>query len=237
MTMPTERGSRPNVPIRSPEQGFIGESERYLAKLKQASVPGRLRRRRHSIPWPVDMTNVDAHITAYFGDHNYSVPTHNGQHEGIDIQAPIGTPILAPEDAAVVIVPNGQHNINRVRGMEDIILYSKQSGLMYVLAHVDSNSIPERIRERRWFDRDSKVRVMVGEHIGTVGIFFNDYMIDQGKPGLDGQIDIPSDVEAVYGRSYNHLHFEVHNIPLSYMLSSIWTRMPINPLGLLKQLY
>jgi hypothetical protein len=236
MSQPSERGITPDLPIRKSGEGFQLEKTIYKAKLlAAASLPSDTEPLAHRIPWPVDMTNPLAHLTAYPDDPNYAQPSPNELHGGLDIQLPIGTPILAPEDATVVFVPEQNFN-NKAHGMRDVLLYSENSGFAYWLVHLDASSLPERIAERRWFDRYSDVKVRAGEQIGTVGIFFNEYMRDHGHPELPSMVQVPDDVAEVYGRSYDHLHLEVHHEPNIHNLHYA-TRNPVNPLKILRRLY
>jgi len=74
--------------------------------------PARLR-------WPVEAPR----ITSLFGSR------WGRQHEGIDLQAPIGTPVVAADGGEVV------YSGNTVRGYGNMIVLKHADGLMTVYAH------------------------------------------------------------------------------------------------------
>lgn len=233
----SERGITPDLPIRNSGKGFRGEEARYKAKLSAVSpFPPGLVSLAHCITWPADMANPLAHLTAYPDDPNYSVPSPDEIHGGLDIQLPLGTPIVAPEDAIVTIVDQNGYG-NKVHGFADIMLYSETSGIVYWLVHLDANSIPEHIKQRHYFDKwSSPLKVNAGDQLGTVGEFFNDGMRAEGKSELSEEVIVPEDVLGQYARTYNHLHLETHYEPAIEKLS-FSTRNPVNPIRLFKRLY
>jgi hypothetical protein len=227
----------PSDHIREPGEGFLNEQSRYEASLALArKLPKEAGHLRHTIRWPVDMRDPRVHITGYFNKPNYSDPNQdpNEKHKGIDIQVPVGTSIVAPEDATVVIVDS--RGPNEPRKMADIMLYSEKSGLVYRLIHLDIHSLPARLLERTWFDKWSDVKVQEGESLGVVGIFYNNFMRRREHLGLKRKIVVPDDVKKVYGKSYNHLHFDVQFQPDIYKVH-FGMQDHINPLSVLKKLY
>jgi hypothetical protein len=218
--------------------GFRGERKRYLDHLAAAAgnLPAGLAKYAHRIAWPLKMDNPLAHITCYFGEPGYSEPRNDPRHLAVDIQLPLGTPIVAPEKATVVMV-DGANPINEHRGFSDLLLYSEKSGIAYWLAHLDTASLPAKIRRRHWFDKWSEVEVQRGKPVGFVGEFFSERVRrDYGKSGLDRSVKVPEDVLSEYGRSYDHLHLEAHYCPDVHDLSYCYNN-PVDPLLLFERLY
>lgn len=231
-------------PLRNPNVGFRGEKAKYYKELTKNNLSEELESLKHSLEWPVNMGIPNIHITCYFGDldYSYSRPDDRQLHYALDIQAPPGTVVTSPEDA-IVVINISSTPINEQRGLADIILYSPDTKLAYVLAHLDSQTLSQRVADRHWFDRHSDVRVEQGEPLGTVGLFFTQEFLQRqvgrGQSlGLNPGIRIPKGVNLVYGRSYDHLHFSAHHVRENHELSSIFRLpTPVNPIHLLRRLY
>ena len=100
-----------------------------------------------SLIFPVEGHGTD-HIYSFFG-----APRDGGarRHEGVDVFAPRGTPVLAPSAAVVRRVGT------RERGGRIVSLYDEKRDLIYYYAHLDEQLI------------ESGVRVEPGDVLGTVG--------------------------------------------------------------------
>ena len=217
-----------DMAIRQAGEGFMDERDRYIRHVTQAiNLPVGVDVLRQRVGWPVAMEDGKAHITTYFGETNYSDPKSDDRHTGVDIQVPLETAIVAPEAARVVMVDGMQ--MNELRGMVDILLYSEESALAYWLAHIDNKSLPATIAKQTYFDKWSTVQVERGQILGKVGVFFAASELKDG-------IAVPEDVAAYYGRSYNHLHFEVHYQPNIFELS-YGMKKQIDPLLIVRKLY
>jgi hypothetical protein len=143
----------------------------------------------------------------------------------------LGSKIYAPEDNMTVVFTN-KEGLNRGRQLADVMLYSEASGIVYWLCHLDSETLPEKLSNRTWFDKWSNVKLKKGELIGFVGDFFGHSI----HHGLSSDVNIPDDVNAKYGRSYNHVHIETHHCPNIFQLS-FQSMNPFNPLLLFRRLY
>lgn len=226
----------PIEPLRSENEGFPNEKEAYLQSLGGfGQLPQEIEHLRHRIDWPVDMQNPHSHITTHFGaEQNYSDPEPSqSPHYAVDVQLDLGSKITAPENNLIVVMVS----IER-RGLADIILYSKESGIVYRFCHLEASSLPENLLKRTNFDINSEVKLNKGDEIGMVGRFFNEYTAEQGVAELDPTIIIPPSVEEVFGRSYNHIHISVHYYPNRHEFwQGLSLRNHINPLLLFKRLY
>lgn len=89
---------------------------------------------------------------SYFDD--YGAPRHQGPHQGIDVMADRGTPLVAVDDAVV-------HRLTRVEsGLGGIYVWLERAdGVQYYYAHM--NSIAAGLSEG--------TKVTAGQIIGTVG--------------------------------------------------------------------
>ncbi len=215
--------------IRRDDEGFIGDRQRYLQNANYGRMPSELSQKQYVFEWPVDMKDSRMHVTAVFDGRNYSGPYHIEHHMGIDIQTPADTEVRTVEDGVVVFLhvprvdPKAQHLV-------DVFIYSKQSNLMWIYVHMQEDSLPRKIREHKIWGRYSTIAVKAGEAIGKVGKWHSP---------LTAKVLVPEDVREAHGRSYNHLHLEVHYVPgqeHSLTLDSSG-RDPLNPLLLLRRLY
>lgn len=242
-----EYREEPIESLRSENEGFCGEKEAYLQSLEKfGQLPQEIEHLRHQIDWPVDMKNPHSHITTHFrAEQNYSDPKPSqSTHDAVDIQLDLGSKIIAPENNLIVVMAD-QGGPNFKRGLADIILYSKEYGIVYKFCHLDAKSLSKKLLERTYFDADSKIRLNKGDEVGRVGKFFNEYTARQrGKAGLDAvaeldpAISVPEDVEEVFGRSYNHIHISAHHYPdPREFWQGLRLENHINPLLLFKKLY
>ena len=226
--------------IRREGTGFRNERAEYLARINQAEthfpLPDRLRPLRHRINWPINMADSRIHISNYFGDPVKIVGSKDAEknansivglpHWGIDIQAPIGTPISVPQDAIVSLVD--MHDANR--GKADIFLWSREEQIMLHLAHLAAETIPDRFKGYTYMNAyDSSRTVKAGEVLGRIAKF-SDY-------GLLAQYSIDPDVESHYGRTYDHLHVSAYQANENDIFGQFFLKNKIDPLLLFKRLY
>jgi len=110
-------------------------------------------------------------------------------HRAIDFQLPFGTAILAPEDSILV---GSTHDNVRGNNLGDMTLIGEDSSIIYGLAHI---IIEDKFKDIFF---DNPVKVKQGDRLGEIGLF--PYAIEHDS--------IPKDVKAIYGKSFNHLHFD-----------------------------
>lgn len=85
---------------------------------------------------------------------DYGAPRHQGRHEGVDIMADRGTPLLAVADASVIRLSRGE------TGLGGISLWLERAdGVQYYYAHMTTIAA----------GLDVGVKVGVGQVVGTVG--------------------------------------------------------------------
>lgn len=224
--------------IRPHDLGFPNEASRYLQKLSTAELPPELEHLRHTIPWPVDMSDPLAYITCYFGDKNYSDPAHEKPHNGIDIQLPKGTKIVSPEPTTLVNVELGWTESNERRQLTNVLLHG-DSGLAYKLAHLDTRSLPAHLTQPVLYNYDERSGIRFSERdvIGQVGIFFGREMRKHGLKGLGPEVKVPDNVGRVYKRSYNHIHITIQHPQLRRHDYYTGKGRSVDPLPLLEKLY
>ena len=224
-----------DLPI-PPKERFKGDRDAYSKSLElHNKLPLEIEHLRHTLDWPVDMTDPRSHITCYYGtEQNYSDSEPSDYpHCAIDVQLPLESQVISPEDDLIVVINMSSDRINKARGLTDLLLYSKKNGIVYWFVHLDALSVPDNIKSRSWFDKWSDVKLKKGEKLGTVGKFFSGPLKDNK---LTPNIDVPEDVNRIYGRTYNHVHIETHFIPNINQLH-VESNNPINPLLLFKKLY
>ena len=128
------------------------------ALLKRLGVRAKLS--AATAPTPVVLRGASPYLSVFpvGGTHTYSddfgAPRHQGRHEGVDIMAARGTPLLAVDDATVI-------RLSRVdTGLGGISLWLERAdGTQYYYAHM--TSIADGL--------DVGSKVGVGQLVGTVG--------------------------------------------------------------------
>lgn len=216
---------------------LIGKSRQYAERKQEGVLPAGLADLKHSIPWPIDLENIDFHFCGYFNELNYSsrAGINSFLHKAVDIQTREETEVLSPERAEVIFFDGGDS-----RGLMNIYLFGLESKIVYILGHLDRSSIPRKIKEKTYFSGKTEIEVEKGEIIGTVG---------RWPVELPPEILIPEDVAKVFERKYNHLHFETHHYPCEHNFSNAYelfnlctagaltsTKRLFNPLLILKAL-
>lgn len=234
-----EEGMSDEEYVREGNIGFRNERTNYLDHL-HGYLPEVLKDRQFSYPWPMDMSNPERHILSFFGDEHLNKPNDEQLHPGIDIQTEPGTNVRTIEDGVVVKVDTFEHM--GVSNISNVIIFSRTTKLFWIYGHMDLESLPEKIRAHHYYwDIYSKEEVKSGEFIGKVAKWHT-------HPGLSESVQIPEDVEKVYGRSYNHLHLqvavfkpekeEIEDYELMEVDRFTLQRLPnVNPLLLLQPLY
>lgn len=225
--------------IRTADIGFVNEASRYTNALAHAELPAQLEPLKYAISWPVDMSNPLMHVSCYFGERNYSGKKDEKPHDGIDIQAPKGTEVVAPENLTLVSVLNDTF-WDLDRGLVDVILHG-ESGLAYWLGHLDSSSIPNMSRKQvklldYKFDPNSGIVFKQGEVVGKVGLWFGKALALRGHTELYDGKEIPEDIKASYGRSYNHIHITTQASQRTTVADTYLERA-VDPISLLGKLY
>ncbi len=183
---------------------IIGKSKQYKTKKDCGILPDGLEGFIHTLPWPIDKTTANLHLSCYFGEANYSSPAsfpfRPSRHRGVDMQVNAGISVLAPEKSRAVFFCCDRRREN----LANVILLGTYSEITYNFVHLDVGSIPKKIKERTNVDVLTDTIVDCGERIGAVG---------KWPYELTRNVKIPEEVKKIYGASYNHLHFETHYYP------------------------
>lgn len=227
-------------PIRPANLGFNGERELYLKNVSIGILPAPLAQKAFSLPWPFDMSDPHKHIPTLYGGPNYSHPEdveaariqdyEDVSHQAIDIQTlkADDTEIRAIEKGIVVYV-HIPHN-PKMAQLVDVYVYSKASSLLWIYCHVDRGSLSEALLKKTSWDRNSNLTLEAGQPFGKVGHWHSE---------LRPAVQVPPDVADVHGRSYDHLHLEVHYVPEDKATHTTFDAAInyINPILLLQRLY
>jgi hypothetical protein len=215
-------------PVKMEEHKMIGRTGEYPEKVRKGELPRELERFRHTLQWPIGIRNIDFHLACYYEDVNYSNPRMDKRlHGGIDIQVPAGTEIRLPEKCRIFFCKPRAENL-----LANMIFWSEESKIEYWFGHMDPESIPPSILSRRNYNPKSKFQLRQGRVIGKVGFW---------PLELEEMVNVPGEVLPIFGRKFDHLHFEVRYVPANFNdpdeLYDISSRaQPINPLLLLRNL-
>lgn len=205
---------------------LIGRSKKYHKEKEKGKIPPDLKEFKHSLRWPLDLETQEIHLSCYFNEKNYSAPEDKDhEHKAVDIQVKAGTPIYVPETARVVYYSDFD-----LRGLGDIILWGEKTGIVYVFAHLDKESIAPKIKECSFFDRYRELHVREGESIGCIGTW---------RRELQKSVQVPPDVVRRHKREYHHLHFATHDYSHGRMPHSVFLEGEVNafnPLLVLRDL-
>jgi len=216
------------LPIRKKNEGFARQRERYLDSIRlHSELPvglGGL-----AFDWPVDMSNPLFNLPCLYGENNF---IEYGRHNGIDIQAPLGTKIFSPIDLRLLAIIEDPRPGNL--DLVEICLFSEETGIFFNFAHVGGSSLSDYLTKYKGkLVGEKNIVIPKGAPLGAIGAF----------PELDSRIPVEKDVVQVYGRKFNHLHIltckpEKPEIPCltSKGLLDLHEK-DFNPLLVLKRLY
>lgn len=132
---------------------------RYESSLERRNyLPEVLGNLRNTFNWPI---SDSAEIGYFFGEF---LEHHN--HNGIDIKAPIGTPITVPYGGKVDIIKDEARSKLWNVSLGDVYVYDEANGLLQVFAHLDMDEISANLEIGQF--------VQDGQIIGKVGAFQNE---------------------------------------------------------------
>ncbi len=231
--------------IRPNNVGFTTERERYLRHAQEGGLPDKLKHLAHSLPWPVDMSNPLMHIGNFstpiekiwqvVSADNYDPDNIPGTiepdnidplHMGIDVQSVPGTKVKAVESG--IITAFSRDTREQLEHLANIYVLSKSTNITWSYAHLDFDSIPDKIKKHGdfCFDKKTSIEIDQNEFVGEVGPF---------KLNL-GLSPIPEDVQNIYGKEFHHL--DLSAMELNENGISVSPQQPyLNPLLFLKKLY
>ena len=183
---------------------LIGRSAEYNQKKDEGVYPSNLARTmpRHSIDWPLDLADQPIHLSCYYGEPFYPAPDFPGMHFGLDVQVKKDTEVFAPETSRVLMQQPKDPS-----GLDDVYLWGQDTGIIYVLCHLEPKSLHMRIwpcghSDIATLDLDSRLIVKKGAFVGKVGIW---------PSLLRPAVKIPEDVQEIHGRDYHHLEIQTHD--------------------------
>lgn len=178
------------------EWSFKGDKEKYLIERDRGELPKELETLKGSMEWPIDPGTSNFHLNCFFDMPNCGHPSSPIRHWGVDIQVGVGTPVIAPENGQIWEI-----SINERQAMPDMKVIG-DSGIYYILGHMDWGSIPEKFAEARGLKVGERITldrsVKRGEVIGAVGYF--------GEMFGEYRDTLTEDVKEIYGFFNHHLH-------------------------------
>lgn len=111
------------IPTVNPQEQYQRLSDLLAVAVRSAAPPSEPSKVRFS--WP-----VDGAVTSGFG------PRHGAPHDGIDIGAPVGTPVYAAADGEVVYA-------STLRGYGNLVVVRHPDGYLTVYGHNRENRVHE----------------------------------------------------------------------------------------------
>ncbi|MBI2012841.1 MAG: peptidoglycan DD-metalloendopeptidase family protein [Candidatus Colwellbacteria bacterium] len=141
--------------LESQQRGILDEITRIEAELRTRFKPTDLpSKKTTSFVWPITLDGGKVRITQNWGETAFSGRLYRGQpHNGMDIGAPIGTPVYASADGQVVRVDYNGRSYQYGR----YVLIDHGNGLSSLYAHLSSATV------------GSSQAVTKGQLIGYVG--------------------------------------------------------------------
>ncbi|MBI2506640.1 MAG: peptidoglycan DD-metalloendopeptidase family protein [Candidatus Colwellbacteria bacterium] len=127
------------IGLESEQRKVLDEITQIEAGLRKNFKPGDLPSRKSTaFVWPVTLDGVKKIISQHFGETAYANRFYKGQaHNGMDIAAPIGTPVYAADDGKVVRVDNN----GRYYQYGKYILIDHSNGLSTLYAHLSDMAV------------------------------------------------------------------------------------------------
>lgn len=104
----------------------------YVADVTTRGKATTVRFEKGKFIWP-----VEGSVTAPFG------ANEKRRHDGIDISAPVGTPIRAADNGRVV------YSDNKMRGYGNLIIIEHRDAFFTIYAHNEENVVEEEVLVRR----------------------------------------------------------------------------------------
>lgn len=220
---------------------LIGNTKKYKENVDKDSLSKSIVHLLHSVPWPISPDTQNFHLAHYPGEEviiDLDMDPPNKQiHPGIDIQIQAGTPVYSPSDgiiyncsvSATTFYQDGSYDPpQRGKDEADIIIESLNDNLFYILAHMSLESIPERLKHEP-NKPSTEAKVKQGEYLGNVFKWPHEHL---------PCVPIPEDIEQIYGRKFDHLHFEtIYRLrPTKMSIFSSFDHVEVNPLLLLTEL-
>ena len=207
--------------IRPDNVGFSREKERYIEHAQKEILPACLENLKYSLPWPVDMSDPQFHIS------NFSTPIGeiyaqlketgdtSDVNLGVDIQGNAGTKVSAIESGIVTYCSKDKRPL---RGnLADIVVKSK-SGIEWSYGHLEFKTLPQALKQicDKKINKNSPVEIHENDVIGEIGSWNDGEELDGG---------------ALY-------RYGLHHLDLIAINSINGIKEPyFNPLLLLKKLY
>ena len=158
------------VLLEQQEQDLVNQS--YLAAWSQAQVGAGLALATRELPpgtnlspltlsWPI----IGAHITQPFGPTDVLLEPRLGQyphfHTGVDLAAPLGTPVLAAADGIVVAVAH------TLVGYGNYVMVAHGGGVITLYAHLLETDVysGERVTRGQRIGREGSTGLSTGPHL------------------------------------------------------------------------
>ncbi len=120
------------------EEEIKGIEDELRAKFDVHLLPGK---RPGVLAWPIEMNDRGGigHVTQHFGERSY---LYRGRpHNGLDIGAPIGTPVFAADDGRIIAVDNNDRSRVAKYQYGRYILIEHKNNFATIYAHLSSQVV------------------------------------------------------------------------------------------------
>jgi hypothetical protein len=198
---------------------IISEDKQF--HFEHGPVPQALEIFRNSLPWPFARNETNIFIAAFYNDYDLVMPERI--HTGVDFHVKSGTEVCCIEDGQII------YGIDDERGWTfgDLFIQGSKSNIRYRYCHLDLKSLPWDI-QTFWAEKAIKPKVKAGQIIGKVASWFSE---------VPSNINLPQDLEALYGRKRDHLHLETSHSPYTFFDRKGFDYRPVmlNPLLVLQK--
>lgn len=148
-------------------------------------------------------------------------------HAGIDFHVKAGTKVRCVEDGQII------YGIDDERGFTfgDLFIQGSETNIRYRYCHLQLSSMPWDYRKLFGFTsgvEPFRPMVKAGQVLGRVGSWFRE---------IPSAIELPQELEEVYGRKRDHLHLETSYNPYSFFDPESWNikTEEFNPLLVLQR--
>lgn len=195
----------------------------YFRHMERGTLPQDLEEYRHTLSWPIDITTREFNIS-YYGEPRFDVNKFVEDEDGnfpkrfitrseIDIYAPYGTEVKSVLSGNLIKV----NKYSQYDPLIDLYIYSEKLDLLFVYAHLDSESLPNKFKNYINKKVSNEVKVTENIKIGEIGDFSENEAQRNIRKILIPESFVRAEakrksIRSFHKKSRHHLHFEIHRV-------------------------
>ncbi len=145
------------------------------------------------LKWPITLTKDggSGRLTQKYGETEYSYFYHGNPHNGIDIGAPIGTPVYAASDGEVIAVDNNDQSLYAKYQYGKYILIKHRNNLATFYAHLSKQlvSVGDSVKKGDLIGYSGNTGFVTGPHL-HFGVYWAPSIIMKSIPPARGLVPI-----------------------------------------------